>query len=109
MSAYSQSKLALIMWTRHLMQQHPQGPVLVAVNPGSLLATKMVKEGFGMAGNDINIGADILTRAAIGEEFATASGKYFDNDSGQFGAPHPDVLDPKKCAAVVQAIETLIH
>jgi len=40
-------------------------PVIVAVNPGSLLASKMVQEGLGVAGSDINIGADILTRAAL--------------------------------------------
>ena len=53
MAAYSQSKLAMTMWSNHMAATHPDGPVFVAVNPGSLLATKMVKEGFGIGGNDI--------------------------------------------------------
>ena len=33
-----------------------------------------MKEGFGVDGGDIRIGADILTRAALSEEFETATG-----------------------------------
>ena len=40
--------------------------------------------------------------------FATASGLYFDNDSGQFASPHPDALDPEKCQAVVDAVEAVL-
>ncbi len=109
LNAYAQSKLALTMWSRSMAQTHEDdGLVFVAVNPGSLLATKMVKEGFGMDGKDINIGADILVRAALSSEFAEASGEYFDNDSGQFASPHLDALDPQKCQDVVRAIETVL-
>ena len=65
----------------------------------------MVKDAYGVSGNDIGIGADILVRAALSDEFADASGKYFDNDHGQFAAPHPDALDPRKNQAIVAAIE----
>ncbi|MCB1800010.1 MAG: oxidoreductase, partial [Gammaproteobacteria bacterium] len=82
--------------------------VFVAVNPGSLLATKMVKEGFGMDGNDIRIGSDILIRAALSDEFAEASGLYFDNDKGRFASPHPDALDLQKCKDVVRVIEEVL-
>ncbi len=82
MGAYAQSKLAITMWSRIMAEKLKDGPMIVAVNPGSLLASKMVKEGFGVAGNDLSIGADILTRATLSDEFANASGKYFDNDSG---------------------------
>ena len=108
-AAYAQSKLALTMWTQHLAQSlGADGPVVVAVNPGSLLASKMVREGYGIPGKDIGIGADILVRAALSDEFATASGRYFDNDSGRFADPHRDALDPLKVAAVVGAIETCL-
>ena len=108
-TAYAQSKLALTMWSRTMaLSLKDNGPVLIAVNPGSLLATKMVKEGFGMAGNDIRIGADILTRAALADEFATASGQYFDKDSGQFASPHPDALDPQKSQEIVRVIEAVL-
>ena len=107
--AYAQSKLALTMWSR-TMALSPKhiGRLFVAVNPGSLLATKMVKKGFGTAGNDLRIGADILVRAAISEEFAETSGEYFDNDSGQFASPHPDALDQQKSEELVQAIEAVL-
>ncbi len=107
--AYAQSKLGLTMWSRSLGLTHKgDGPMIVAVNPGSLLGTKMVKEGFGMAGKDIRIGADILVRAALSEEFATAHGQYFDNDSGRFAPPHPDALDPVKCDEIVSMIEAIL-
>ncbi|MEM8605000.1 MAG: SDR family NAD(P)-dependent oxidoreductase, partial [Cyanobacteria bacterium P01_H01_bin.121] len=83
--AYAQSKLALTSWSRTLALAHKaDGPALIAVNPGSMLGSKMVKQAFGVAGGDLQIGAEILTRAALSEEFATASGQYFDNDSGRF-------------------------
>ncbi len=109
-AAYAQSKLALTMWSRSLaLALGEDGPAIVAVNPASLLGSKMVKEAFGVAGGDLRIGADILIRAALSEEFATASGKYFDNDSGQFASPHPDALDPQKCEAIVEIVEAMIH
>lgn len=109
MEAYAQSKLAITMWSRHLADElGPDGPVVVAVNPGSLLATKMVKEGFGVAGSDIGIGTDVLTRAAIGDDFADATGRYYDNDARRFADPHPDALDPAKNAAVTAAVEAVM-
>lgn len=108
MAAYAQSKLAITMWSRNMALTHKNGPVFIAVNPGSLLATKMVKEGFGMAGKDIGIGADILIRAALSDEFATASGQYFDNDLGQFSSPHPDALNQQKSDEIVDTIKTVI-
>ena len=107
--AYAQSKLAITMWSRSMaLALGDKGPVIVAINPGSLLGTKMVKEGFGMAGKDIGIGADILVRAALSDEFAAASGKYFDNDSGRFAKPHRDAINTQKSAEVVQAIEAVL-
>jgi NAD(P)-dependent dehydrogenase (short-subunit alcohol dehydrogenase family) len=107
--AYAQSKLALTMWSRALaLSQIDGGPAIVAVNPGSMLGSKMVKEAIGVAGGDIRIGAEILTRAALSDEFETASGQYFDNDSGQFAAPHLDALDPQKAEQIVRAIEAVV-
>ncbi len=109
MAAYSQSKLALTTWSRSMaLSLKDGGPAIIAVNPGSMLGTKMVKEGFGVAGGDIRIGADILTRAALADEFAAASGRYFDNDSGQFSSPHPDALDAQKSQEIVRVIESIM-
>lgn len=110
MAAYAQSKLAITMWSRTMAAETKEdGPVIVAVNPGSLLASKMVKEGFGVSGNDLKIGADILCRAALGDEFANASGQYFDNDARRFNSPHTDALDPQKCTEIVRAIESVLN
>lgn len=107
--AYAQSKLAITMWSVDLASRlGSKGPVVVAVNPASLLASKMVKEGYGVAGKDIRIGADILVRAALSSEFANATGKYYDNDQGQFAPPHPDALDARKNRRLVEAIEALL-
>jgi len=108
-NVYAQSKLALTMWSRALgLSLKQDGPTIIAVNPGSLLGSKMVTEGFGVDGSDLSIGADILCRASLGDEFAAATGQYFDNDSGQFASPHSDALDAQKCAEVVSVIETVL-
>nr|MBX2806868.1 SDR family NAD(P)-dependent oxidoreductase [Hyphomicrobiales bacterium] len=108
MAAYSQSKLAITMWSNALARSLTDGPVMIAVNPGSLLASKMVREGFGIDGNDLSIGADILSRAALSDEFADANGKYYDNDAGRFGSPHTDALNHEKCGDLVQSIEQML-
>lgn len=109
MDAYAQSKLAITMWTKGLAEQYKhEGPVFLSVNPGSLLASKMVKQGFGLAGNDINIGAKILVRMAIEQGLEKYSGQYFDNDSGDFSAPHPDGESLQKAQAIIKAIEQII-
>lgn len=109
MDAYAQSKLALTMWTRQTASElGPQGPAIIAVNPGSLLASKMVKEGFGVAGSDLGIGADILIRASLSEDFSQASGRYFDNDSGHFSDPHPDGLNDQKVSQLMDAVDGML-
>jgi len=108
-TAYSQSKLALTMWSRSLaLSLEDHGLTIIAVNPGSMLGTKMVKQGFGVAGGDVRIGAEILIRAALADEFKTASGLYFDNDSGRFASPHPDALNPMKSQSIVEVIEAVL-
>ena len=67
-----------------------------------------MKQAFGVAGGDLRIGAEILCRAALADEFAAASGQYFDNDAGQFTSPHPDALSPQKCEEIVRVIEAVL-
>lgn len=102
MEAYSQSKLAITMWSRAMAHS---GPVIIAVNPGSLLGSKMVKDGFGIDGKDIGIGASILVRLSLDDEFADKTGLYFDNDKGQFADPHADALDDHKCERILKIID----
>ncbi|MEM7237602.1 MAG: SDR family NAD(P)-dependent oxidoreductase [Pseudomonadota bacterium] len=108
MGAYAQSKLALTAWTRVMAAEQTGGPALIAVNPGSLLASKMVKDGFGVTGNDLSIGADILRRAAVSDEFTDASGKYFDNDVGRFAVPHADAANARKADEITTAVKRII-
>lgn len=105
--AYAQSKLAITIWTAEIAREFPNGPVFIAVNPGSLLASKMVKEGFGIAGNDLNIGADILIATGLDSDFANASGKYFDNDAGRIASPNAAALDPSHARAVMTALDAI--
>ncbi|MEM6638428.1 MAG: SDR family NAD(P)-dependent oxidoreductase [Pseudomonadota bacterium] len=107
--AYAQSKLAITMWSIELADELGQdGPAIIAVNPASLLGSKMVKDAYGTAGKDLGIGADVLIDAALGDRFADASGRYFDNDSGRFANPHPDALDARRRREVVNLIDALI-
>ena len=114
MGAYAQSKLAITMWSQYMAQNiakelGQKGPVVLAVNPGSLLASKMVKDGFGVQGNDLRIGADILVQLALEPEYQHGSGQYFDNDKGHFAEPHSDALDPQKVDAVMRAMKETIQ
>ncbi|MEO0335000.1 MAG: SDR family NAD(P)-dependent oxidoreductase [Pseudomonadota bacterium] len=107
--AYAQSKLAITMWSRHLAGEiGADGPVVIAVNPGSLLGTKMVKEGFGTSGNDISIGVDILTELTLEEKYVDATGKYWDNDNRQFAPPADDGLDEAKTSALIGHLQKLV-
>lgn len=106
--AYAQSKLALTIWSQQLAQTLKPKQVSVAVNPGSLLASKMVKDGFGVAGNDLSIGAQILTKAALSEEFSDASGKYYDNDAKRFSPPHQFAQSVKHCQQVMDELNRII-
>jgi len=58
-----------------------------------MLGTKMVREGFGVAGGDIDIGAANHVRAACSKKFAADFGPFFSNDTGRFSSPHPATLD----------------
>ena len=109
-SVYAQSKLALTMWSRHLaLQGGEASPAIIAVNPGSMLASKMVKQAFGVEGADIRMGADILTRAALSEDFATANGLCFDNDRKTFTPPHPHALDPARLRSLINTLEGVVR
>ena len=108
-AAYAQSKLAITMWSRSMaLSLKDDGPAIIAVNPRSMLGSKMVKQAYGVTGGDLRIGAEILVRAALSDEFAAASGKYFNNDTGQFAPPHPDALDTQKCEGIVRFIEAVL-
>ncbi|MEP1447298.1 MAG: SDR family NAD(P)-dependent oxidoreductase [Paraglaciecola sp.] len=108
-AAYAQSKLAITMWTIHLAATlGPDAPSFIAINPASFLGSKMVKEAYGSDGKDLGIGADILARAALSNEFEGKTGKYFDNDIGNWAAPHPDALSENKNRELVNVMQQIL-
>lgn len=109
--AYCQCKLALISWTRSMASAQKDGdewPAIVAVNPGSLLRTKMVTSQGVDDCQDVSVAVDILCRAALSDEFKDASGMYYDNDNKKFADPHPDALNATKCDEIVRVIEAVL-
>ncbi len=107
-TAYAQSKLGITIWSMMLAHQLGDAAVVVAVNPRSFLGSKMVKEGYGHPGYDLNIGADILCRAALSDKFADATGRYFDNDCRQFSNPHPFALVAANRQKLMQRMDDLL-
>ena len=106
---YAKSKLALTMWSFHMAHLIGQdGPLVVAVNPASLIGTKMVTQAYGVEGKSLKTGADILARAAFSEAFSDANGKYFDNDREQFSLPHPDASNLIKTSQLTQVLDEIL-
>ena len=92
--AYAQSKLALTIWSFAFAKVHPN-MTTIAVNPGSLLNTNMVKEAYGHYWSSPEKGADILVALATMEDYQKHNGTYFDNDKGIFAQAHPDAYQPE--------------
>ncbi|TMP39241.1 SDR family NAD(P)-dependent oxidoreductase [Pseudoalteromonas rubra] len=106
-AAYAKSKLALTMWSMQLGAASGRAlPAIIAVNPKSFLGSKMVEQAYGVAGGNIQEGADVLVRAALSEEFSQASGQYFDNDLGCFARAHDEAYDEQKVAELIRVLET---
>jgi len=79
MRAYSQSKLALVMFTFDLAQELAgSGVIANALHPASLMDTKMVREWFGKPRTTVSEGARALERLILAEDLAEMTGEYFD-------------------------------
>ncbi len=104
--AYAQSKLALIMWSMELEKLTKYN--IISVNPKSFLGSKMVKEAYGRQGYDLSIGADILVRAMLDDEFKEASGQYYDNDIKAFARPHHFALDEMNRKKLIENLDQFI-
>ncbi|SHI85032.1 SDR family NAD(P)-dependent oxidoreductase [Pseudozobellia thermophila] len=103
--AYAQSKLALTMWSFYLAEQEPSITV-VAVNPGSLLNTKMANEAYGQHWSPAEKGVDILYDLSMTDLAQT--GKYFDNDKGFYSDAHPHAYNPLKIKGLIDVTDTLL-
>ncbi len=77
--AYSQSKLAQIMFTFSLAGRlEGSGVTVNALHPASLMDTKMVFESFGSNMTTVEQGAAATERLATAPELEGISGRYFD-------------------------------
>ncbi|APZ47472.1 short-chain dehydrogenase [Polaribacter reichenbachii] len=110
--AYAQSKLALTMWSFHFAKQHPN-ITTIAVNPGSLLNTKMAKEAYGQHWSPAEKGVNILYDLATSDVYKDATGKYFDNDKGEtigrFSPAHPDAYDETKIDTLLEITSEIVN
>lgn len=110
--AYAQSKLALTMWSFDLAKKLSNTSV-IAVNPGSLLNTKMVQEAYGQHWSSADKGSSLLFDLAVSQKYEGITGKYFDNDlgdpRGRFGKAHPDAYDQKKIDDLISITENIMQ
>lgn len=110
--AYAQSKLALTMWSFYLAKMQ-NAICIIAVNPGSLLNTKMALEAYGQHWSPADKGVNILYDLAISEEYKNDSGKYFDNDKGNpkgaFSLAHTDAYDENLITKLIDKTKSLVN
>ena len=79
MKAYSQSKLAQIMFTFELAERLSGTGVSVnALHPASLMDTKMVQDTFGYTMSTVEEGTEAVVRLAVSPELEGVTGRYFD-------------------------------
>ncbi|WP_417876149.1 SDR family NAD(P)-dependent oxidoreductase [Winogradskyella sediminis] len=107
-ASYAQSKLALTMWSFRFAKLHPE-IITIAVNPGSLLNTKMAQEAYGQHWSSADKGADILIELALSEKHANHTGTYFDNDKGAFSNAHNDVYSEEKVNQLLSITNKILN
>jgi NAD(P)-dependent dehydrogenase (short-subunit alcohol dehydrogenase family) len=79
MKAYSQSKLAQIIFTFELADHlRGTGVSVNALHPASLMDTKMVQSTFGYTMSTVEEGAQAVVRLAVSQEVEGITGRYFD-------------------------------
>tara|TARA_R110000868_G_scaffold4211_1_gene26394 strand:- start:43042 stop:43857 length:816 start_codon:yes stop_codon:yes gene_type:complete len=110
-STYAQSKLALTMWSINLAKQEPNSTV-IALNPGSLLNTKMAIEAYGQYWSPAEKGVAVLVDLALSNNYINDSGKYFDNDKGEdkgyFSPAHADAYDAVKVDTLARITNSVL-
>jgi NAD(P)-dependent dehydrogenase (short-subunit alcohol dehydrogenase family) len=90
--AYTQSKLAQIMFTFSLAERVPARETTVnALHPASLMDTKMVREAYGHALTTVEEGRHPTLRLILDPALDGVSGRYF--DGGEESTAHPQAYD----------------
>ncbi|KYG74712.1 short subunit dehydrogenase [Roseivirga ehrenbergii] len=104
---YAQSKLALTMWSFYFAKLYPE-VMTVAVNPGSLLNTKMANEAYGRHWAPADKGSNILYELTLFEDHISGVGKYFDNDQEAFSNAHTDAYNDEKIALLIAETKKIV-
>src|SRR5215216_3847528 len=92
MRAYTQSKLAQVMFTFELAERlRDSGVTVNALHPASLMDTRMVLETFGRSMSTVEEGAEATVRLAVSPELAGVTGRYFDGT--REGRANPQAYD----------------
>jgi NAD(P)-dependent dehydrogenase (short-subunit alcohol dehydrogenase family) len=101
-AAYAQSKLANVMHALSLAERHPPSALLAySVHPG-VIATKLLRQGFGpVAGAASEAGARTIVRLAGEEQPGDPSGTYFSDGIGT--SPSATARDAQARAALWDA------
>jgi len=94
MKAYSQSKLAQVMFTFDLAEHlQDTGVTVNALHPASLMGTKMVQSTFGYTMSTVEEGTEAVVRLAVSQEVEGVTGRYF--DQMREGHANRQAYDPK--------------
>jgi len=106
MRAYTQSKLAQIMFTVDLAEELRSERIAVnAMHPASLMNTKMVMESFGYSTSTIEEGVEALLFVATSPSLEGITGRYF-NQKREARA-NPQAYDPQARAELKSLSERL--
>lgn len=106
MRAYSQSKLAQILFTFDLAEKlEGTGVTANCLHPATLMDTRMVAEAFGGSMSDVREGADATVRLILSPELEGVSGKYFDGQ--QESRADGQAYDPEARAKLWKLSEEL--
>jgi NAD(P)-dependent dehydrogenase (short-subunit alcohol dehydrogenase family) len=92
MRAYTQSKVAQVMFTFELAERlQGSGVTVNALHPASLMDTRMVLETFGRSMSTVEEGAEATVRLATSPELEGITGRYFDGT--REGRANPQAYD----------------
>jgi NAD(P)-dependent dehydrogenase (short-subunit alcohol dehydrogenase family) len=92
--AYSQSKLAQIMYGFELAERLPADRLTAnSLHPGTYMPTKIVLDQVGRSIDSLETGVESTVRLATAPQLADVSGRFFDRQSE--ARPDPQAYDPQ--------------
>ena len=68
----------------------------------------MVNEAFGKYWSSADKGGNIIYELAVSEKHKGGTGKYFDNDKGDYGKAHPDAYNEAEIAELIKVTDKIL-